>query len=611
MDRFDIFVVPFTIGLVFVVGTYLYQLISWTRSLPNDERSKLKKLLTSPIALLRCFAEIVKESILHVNLFKTNTLLGFMHMSLALGWFMLIVMGNFESKMYTSSHMNPPYFPIFLEFFLPNIGSFKYHQEFSFIMDLFLVMVLAGIALAFSKRFISKKFSINKKPKLTNIDRIGLYSLWSIFPLRFAAESINAGIHQSGGFMTQPMGDLLYSAGFGETCSYGAWWAYSISLGVFFVAMPFTRYMHILTEPFFIFLRNAKVDPSKFQSVYNQIQTKSCSKCGVCLNSCPLTITQIESNPQPIYLLDALKRGTLAPEMVDSCLNCRRCEESCPVGITIEPLRMSLKKQVEHKTDFSYTSLAEYPKTKIGYFSGCMGKLTPATTSSMEKIAKSANEKLIHLDKEGGICCGRPQKLVGQLAVAEELIKKNIALFAESGVEMIVTSCPICLKTFKEDYHLNIPIIHHTEYIKRLIKSEKIHVKKSNVTTTYHDPCELARGCGITKEPRYILKKTSHFTEFPKAAKSHCCGNSMTNNTLNYKQKENIADITLNSIPEKISYLITSCPSCSKAFKRANHVTVEDIAVFTAKHLFEPTPIPEEHLYKTAKNQSSVTEFRK
>lgn len=607
MDKFDIFVIPFTIGLVFVVGTYLYQLISWIRSLPKEERTKLTKLLKSPAPLIKCYAEIIKESILHVNLFKTNFLLGFMHMSLALGWFMLIVMGNFESKVFTNSHMNPPYFPIFLEFFLPNIGSFKHHQEFSFIMDFLLVMVLTGILLAFTKRFISKKFSIAKKPKLTSIDKVGLYSLWSIFPLRFVAESINAGVHNSGGFMTQPMGDLLYSAGFGETCSYVAWWAYSISLGVFFVAMPFTRYMHILTEPFFIFLRNAKIDPSKFQTIYNEIQTKSCSKCGVCLNSCPLTVTHVNGNPQPIYLLDALKRETLSPEMVESCLNCRRCEESCPVGITIEPLRMALKKQAEHKTDFSYTSLAEYPKAKIGYYSGCMGKLTPATTSGLEKIATAANEKLVHLDKDSGICCGRPQKLSGQIAVAEELARKNIALFKESGVEMIVTSCPICLKTFKDDYQLTIPVIHHTEYIKRLIQSEKIHVRKSSETTTYHDPCELARGCGITKEPRYILKKTSHFTEFPKASKGHCCGNSMTNNTLSYKQKENIADITLNSIPEKVSYLITSCPSCSKAFKRANNVVVEDIAVFTARYIFEPKPVHEEHQYLTTKNQSAIT----
>jgi Fe-S oxidoreductase len=607
MDKFDIFVIPFTIGLVFVVGTYVAQLIYWIRLMPKDERKYLKALLSSPTRLAKCCTEIVKESLFHINLFKTNLLLGFMHMSLAFGWFMLIVIGNLESKVFTASHLNPPYFPIFLEYFIPGMGKNKYHQEFSFLMDFFLILVLTGVVLAFSKRFVSKKFSIAKKPKLTAIDKIGLYSLWLIFPLRLLAESINSGIHQTGGFITQPMGDLLYNSGFGENSSYTAWWAYSISLGVFFVTVPFTRYMHILTEPFFIFLRNAGVDSGKFQSIFNQVQAKSCSKCGVCLNACPLTATNVSDKPQPIYLLDALNRRTLSPEMVESCLNCRRCEENCPVGISIEPLRMSLKKHVKHNTDFSYTSLAEYPKAKVGYFSGCMGKLAPATTNSLEKIAETAGEKLIHLDRDGGICCGRPQKLFGQQAIAEELAKKNIALFQESGVEMIVTSCPICLKTFKEDYQLNIPVIHHTEYIKRLIENEKIGVRKSSETTVYHDPCELARGCGIKKEPRYILKKASHFTELPKEIKGQCCGNTMAHNSLTYTQKNAIANITLSNISTKANYLITSCPACNKAFKRANNVKVEDIAVFTARHVYKPEPVYEEQYYDTASKRAATT----
>jgi len=600
MDRFDIFVLPFTVGLVFVVFAYIAQLIYWLRQMPKDEKGKLKGLLVSPIRLAKCCIEIVKESLLHINLFRTNLLLGFMHMSLAFGWFMLIVIGNLESKVYTSTHINPPYFPIFLEYFIPDMGSFKYHQEFSFLMDFFLLMVLTGTFLAFTKRFVSRRFSIIKKPKLTAIDKIGLYSLWLIFPLRFLAESINSGIHQTGSFITEPTGELLFSLGVGESSAYAAWWAYSISLGIFFVAVPFTRYMHILTEPFFIFLRKAKVDASKFQPIFNQIQAKSCSKCGVCLSSCPLTKASISGKPQPIYLLDALMRGSLSPEMVESCLNCRRCEESCPVGITIEPLRMSLKKQIEHETDFGYTSLAEYPKAKVGYFSGCMGKLTPATTKSLEKIAETAGEKLVHLDKDGGICCGRPQKLAGQLAASQELMAKNTALFRESGVEMIVTSCPICLKTFRDDYQLSIPVIHHTEYINRLIKNERIALNKSDAITVYHDPCELARGCGITKEPRYILKKSSTFTELPKEARGMCCGNSMAHSSLSYNQKADIASLTLNSIPSNVSHLITSCPACSKAFKVADKVTVEDIAVFTARHAYKPTPILEKQHYKVS-----------
>lgn len=603
MAKFDIFVLPFTIGLLFVIGAYTVQLVKWIKHLPKEEQKKLKSLLGSPIRLIKCGIEILKESLLHINLFKTNLLLGFMHMSLAFGWFMLIVIGNFESKVFTSTHINPPYFPIFLEYFVPGMGTFKYHQTFSFLMDFFLLMVLSGVVLAFTKRFVSKKFSIAKKPKLTAIDKVGLFSLWAIFPLRLLAESINSGIHQTGGFMTQPLGDWLFTMELGDASSYAAWWAYSISLGIFFIAVPFTRYMHILTEPFFIYLKHAKVDPNSFQEIYLQIEAKSCSKCGVCLNSCPLTTTNISGKPQPIYLLNALNQNALSPNMVENCLNCRRCEESCPVGITIEPLRMSLKKQAECTPNFSYTSLAEYPKAEIGYFAGCMGKLTPATIKSLEKIAGIAGDNLVQLDKDSGICCGRPQKQAGQIKAANELINKNKQLFEESKIELLVTSCPICLKTFKDDYGLSIPVIHHTEYIKDLIVAKKIGVRSSNETVTYHDPCELSRGCGITKQPRYILNKLANFVELPKDVRGTCCGNSTTSNSLSYENKNSIANITLNNIPQNVTTLITSCPSCSKAFKRANNVNVEDIAVITARNIYKPEPLKETSLYESSQQE--------
>ncbi|WP_052181076.1 (Fe-S)-binding protein [Alistipes sp. ZOR0009] len=604
MDRFDIFVLPFTIGLAFVVIYYIVQLFRWRSQIPQEERTKLNAIFKSPVKFFWYGIDVIKESLLHINLFRTNLLLGFMHMSLAFGWFMLIICGNLESKVYTNSHLNPPYFPIFLKYFIPDMTKYPLHKVFAFVMDFFLLMVLTGIALALTKRFISKKFSIAKKPKYTAIDRVGLYSLWLIFPFRFLAESLNAGIYKSGGFLTQNVGNLLNDAGFAESSAYTAWWGYSIALGIFLCCVPFTRYMHILSEPFFIFLKHAKVDASKFQAAYNDIQVKSCSKCGVCLNACPLVPSNVEGNPQPIYLLNALRHGTLTPEMADTCLNCRRCEEKCPVGITIEPLRMALKKGASMEPNLEYTTLAEYPKAKVGYFAGCMGKLTPATTQSLEKIAKAANESFVQLDKESGICCGRPQKLAGQDAVAQRLIERNKELLAQSKVELLVTSCPICLKTFKDDYQLNIPVLHHTQYIKKLLDARKIEVKNDAKRTAYHDSCELARGCGITEEPRYILKSSSSFVEMERQHRGQCCGNSLAHTTLTSQAKASIAAITVSHLPEQTQYLITSCPACNKAFKGSSKVEVQDIAVFTANNLTPVTHV-EESLHGVAATASA------
>mgnify|MGYP006967612664 CR=1 FL=1 len=65
-----------------------------------------------------------------------------------------------------------------------------------------------------------------------------------------------------------------------------------------------------------------------------------------------------------------------------------------------------------------------------------------------------------------------------------------------SQADILVTSCPICYKTFKEDYLLNIKIMHHTEYIDMLIREGKLKVNALDLKTVFHNPCELGRGCG-------------------------------------------------------------------------------------------------------------------
>ena len=94
------------------------------------------------------------------------------------------------------------------------------------------------------------------------VDRVALTSLWLIFPLRLTAESLTAAIKHNGGFLTGTLGDLIAS-GMSATAvadlNAAAWWAYSFALAAFFIAMPFSRYMHIFTEVPLIFLRRYRL----------------------------------------------------------------------------------------------------------------------------------------------------------------------------------------------------------------------------------------------------------------------------------------------------------------------------------------------------------------
>ena len=92
---YDHFVLPFTIGLVVLLGYLCVRYYKWIKSFPKEERKKIRKGLFS-FKTIRSGWEIFRESLLHHNIFKTNPMLGYMHMTFAFGWFLLIVVGKID-----------------------------------------------------------------------------------------------------------------------------------------------------------------------------------------------------------------------------------------------------------------------------------------------------------------------------------------------------------------------------------------------------------------------------------------------------------------------------------------------------------------------------------
>ena len=150
---YDHFVLPFTIGLVVLLGYLCVRYYKWIKSFPKEERKKIRKGLFS-FKTIRSGWEIFRESLLHHNIFKTNPMLGYMHMTFAFGWFLLIVVGKIESMVYHTSAFNPPYFAIFFRYFHPAKETFPYSEFFAFLMDLILTFLLIGILLAVTKRLL-------------------------------------------------------------------------------------------------------------------------------------------------------------------------------------------------------------------------------------------------------------------------------------------------------------------------------------------------------------------------------------------------------------------------------------------------------------------------
>lgn len=587
------FVIPFIVGVVVLFGVIAYKYVTWFLALDGGQKKSVGRGLFSVKTIEAAFA-VIRESLLHVSIFKHNKLLGFMHCSLAFGWFLLIVVGSVEVAAIIGGG-SPLYVHIFFKYFHPTPAVEGIAVFFTHLMDLLLLFVLSGVALAWFKRLKKGSMGMRKRSKHTWGDRVALTALWFIFPVRLLAESITSGIYESGGFLTGSIGKLLSQLPFLSELEMPAWWLYSIVLCLFFIAMPFSRYMHIFTEIPHIFLKYWNVHPTHKATKGDNFQVHSCSRCGICIDPCQLQSDLNINSVQAVYFLRNRRAGSVDPESIDNCLMCGRCENKCPVGIDINSLRLSSRHKMRgvEVAENRYGYLAKgapqvEAKGKVGYFAGCMTLLAPATLKSMERVFAASGDDVWFADRDGGVCCGRPLRLSGDVEAAGKMVEFNRNLFLQSGIKTLVTSCPICLKTFLEDYHLQdmgIEVLHHTQYMDRRISEGALKVRLGELAVTYHDPCELGRGLGIYEEPRAVLSRCASLVEMEQN-RSHamCCGHSLANNRLLQEEKKVISKNVLKTVPCKT--LITACPQCKTAFNvNRENVKVMDISELVANSL--------------------------
>ena len=191
------------------------------------------------------------------------------------------------------------------------------------------------------------------------------------------------------------------------------------------------------------------------------------------------------------------------------------------------------------------------------------------------------------MDRDGSVCCGRPLKLSGQFEAAKKLVENNRQQIIASGAKTLVTSCPICYKSFKEDYNLKIRVLHHSEYLPELISQKRINVIPSGNHVVFHDPCELGRGSGIYEQPRNLLKKFTDLRPLSQEkSDSLCCGGSLGNLSMEPEERCAIqkatADYLNSGNPE---FIATSCPMCKKSIAQFSSAPVKDIAELVAANL--------------------------
>jgi Fe-S oxidoreductase len=589
------FTIPFIVGALILFAVIAIKWSLWLLRLPRGDKRLIRRNIIS-VNTIKAMWEVVRESLLHVRIFRVDPMLGFMHASLAFGWFLLIVVGWIETIAYLGMEWVPLQGHVFFKYFMPINGMTHHNPLFEQLMDALLLVVLIGVALAWFKRLRSRALGMRRTTKHLLFDRVALSALWFIFPARLVAESMTAALYGGEGFLTGNLGALLRDNVPHDTlmAMYDpSWWAYSSLLCLFFVALPFSRYMHIFTEIPLIFLRRWKLRPMMQRKSYDNFEVEACSRCGICIDPCQLQEDLGINDTQSVYFLRDRRYNMLSLKIANNCLMCGRCEAKCPVGINLNTLRLNSRakrRNIPHEGRFKYLAGVDRSvgEGRVGFFAGCMTSLTPAVLRSMRQIFDSVGEEVWYADSEGGVCCGRPLMLSGETDAARKMMEYNVALFRKHGITTLVTSCPICLRVFRENYNIEgIELLHHSEYIDRLITSGRIHLNSDATRYAYHDPCELGRGMGIYDEPRRVIGAVGTLLE-PKHSRRDalCCGASLANTVIDDQQQLRIAGrMTAELEATGCDRVVTACPLCNKAIDRVSSVTPMDICEVVAKNI--------------------------
>ena len=593
---FDPFVIPFVIGMIFVLGYCLVSMIRVICQLPKADRKRFLLSLITPKYIWMNIRDIFLNCLIHVKLWKRNKVLGYMHSSIAFGWFMLIVLGHLEVMLFLPERIRFFYYPIFFNYFVAETEQTLQGALLMFLMDFFLLLVLSGIVLAIIKRFASRIVGMRRTTRLSALDQVGLYSLWAIFPLRLLAESFTA--HISGGsFLTIPANWVFRQFLGNDLNALPTWWAYSVALCIFMCVLPFTRYMHIPAEMLLIPMRNAGIKIRHPRKGFALLEVYSCPACGVCIDACPMSVRKANVRDCTVYLNRQLRRGNerRIAEISDKCLLCGKCSAVCQVGVQGPELRVAQRERRKFALIPSYAGMDVQPlaaavagKGGVLYFAGCMTQLTPSIRRATTSLLDKAGVRWQLMDPDGGLCCGRPLMMAGRSEQARELIVKNLEIIRASGCDTLLLSCPICYKVFKEEYPLEgVRVVHHSVFFQELIAAGKLSVThEDGLRLVWHDPCELGRGCGIYEQPRQVLATAGEVVEAGKHhAESICCGGSLGSLTLSYEQRQPMTQNALDNLtvadPDQI---VTGCPLCLATFVRMADRPVRDLAEVLDEH---------------------------
>jgi Fe-S oxidoreductase len=246
--------------------------------------------------------------------------------------------------------------------------------------------------------------------------------------------------------------------------------------------------------------------------------------------------------------------------------------------------------------------MAASEEPEVLFWVGCMGSFDDRAkkiTKAFAKILNKANVKFAVLGAEES-CTGDPAKRAGNEFLFQMQAFANIQVLDGYNVKRIVTACPHCFNTLKNEYPElggNYEVIHHTQFLQSLLNEGRITVEGGTFKgkkITFHDPCYLGRANGVYEAPREVLSKLdSELTEMKRCKQSGLCcgaGGAQMFKEAEKGNKEVNIERTEDALEVKPDIIAVGCPFCNtmmtdgvKHFNKENKIEVKDIAELIAE----------------------------